>query len=149
MADCKGVLLSAILTANDAGPSVVGVPVIAPVVGFSINPVGNAFEFTDQMYGLVPPWATNVYEYGSRVVPFGTAVVMMFNGEDTMSENEREIVWRGLEPSATVIVVVNDPITVGVPLKVPTALRVSPLGRPTALQVTGPVPPWDCSVVVG
>ena len=39
--------------------AVVGVPVIDPVDEFSVRPLDNVPEVSDQLYGVVPPEASN------------------------------------------------------------------------------------------
>jgi hypothetical protein len=50
-----GVVLSVTVTVPDVVPITVGVPVIAPVEAFSVNPAGRVVEL--QVYGEVPPVA--------------------------------------------------------------------------------------------
>jgi hypothetical protein len=42
----------------------VGVPLITPVEEFSVKPLGKVPDVSDHVYGLVPPVADNVCEYG-------------------------------------------------------------------------------------
>lgn len=42
---------------NEEVPVVVGVPPIAPVVGFRVSPGGRAPEAIDHVYGVTPPVA--------------------------------------------------------------------------------------------
>ena len=67
-------------TVNEKEPAVVGVPVIAPVEEFRVNPAANVPELIDHTYGAVPFWATSVNEYGSPTVPFGIAVAVILSG---------------------------------------------------------------------
>jgi hypothetical protein len=46
---------SVTLTVKENGPAVVGVPVIAPVVVFSVRPPGSEPEAIANVYGAVPP----------------------------------------------------------------------------------------------
>ena len=55
-------LLSVTRTVNVAVPAVVGVPVIAPVVGLIVRPAGSAPEVTVHVYGVVPPLTWSVCE---------------------------------------------------------------------------------------
>jgi hypothetical protein len=58
-----GVEESVTLKVTDAAPIAAdGVPLIAPVLGFSVSPVGRVPELIDQLNWLVPPVATNVCE---------------------------------------------------------------------------------------
>jgi hypothetical protein len=43
-------------------PAVVGVPVILPVEAFRAKPPGSVPVEMDQVYGVIPPLATNVAE---------------------------------------------------------------------------------------
>jgi hypothetical protein len=52
---CTPGVESVTLTVNENGPAVVGVPVIAPVVGFNVRPGGRAPVATENVYGPVPP----------------------------------------------------------------------------------------------
>lgn len=38
-------------------PTVVGVPVMVPVLVFSVNPAGSAPKLMEKLYGVVPPMA--------------------------------------------------------------------------------------------
>ena len=55
--------LSVTLKVIETGPvATVGVPVISPLPEFRVNPVGNAPDCIDQLYGCDPPIAVNVCE---------------------------------------------------------------------------------------
>ena len=69
--------LSATCTVKLAAPAVVGVPLIVPVVELSARPAGRAPPVTDQLYGLVPPVAVSVCEYGVLTVPLGSGDVVV------------------------------------------------------------------------
>ena len=51
---------SVTITVKFAVPTVVGVPVMAPVDAFRVRPVGRAPTEIDQVYGAVPPLAARV-----------------------------------------------------------------------------------------
>src|SRR5215510_1830977 len=61
-------------------PTVVGVPVIAPVEAVRARPGGNAPATMDQEYGGVPPIACSVAEYDALTEPAGSEVVVMLSG---------------------------------------------------------------------
>jgi len=46
---------SVTLTVKENGPALVGVPVMAPVVVFSVRPAGSEPEAIANVYGAVPP----------------------------------------------------------------------------------------------
>ena len=55
---CTGLPESVTLKVNDVALAVaVGVPLIAPVVAFSVSPAGSVPLVKDQVYGVVPPVA--------------------------------------------------------------------------------------------
>lgn len=57
--DCESVTLKVMLAAEpDTG--VVGVPVIAPVTGFRVNPADSVPALTEYVYGPIPPVADRV-----------------------------------------------------------------------------------------
>jgi hypothetical protein len=66
--------VSVTVTVNVEVAAVVGVPLITPVV--IVRPVGNEPLVTANVYGLVPPCAVIVSEYGVPTVP-------LFNSEAT------------------------------------------------------------------
>lgn len=81
-----GELLSVTCTVNGNESALpLGVPVIAPVVAFSVNPAGNdpAPATIAQVYGDVPPVAVNAAEYAAPIVPPVSEVVVMVNGSTT------------------------------------------------------------------
>lgn len=49
VADCCGLLLSVTLMVKLAVPATVGVPPIAPVLGFSVSPAGSVPGLIDQL----------------------------------------------------------------------------------------------------
>ncbi len=50
-----GELESAACTVKFDVPAVVGVPAIAPVAAFNVNPAGSVPTVTDQVIGVAPP----------------------------------------------------------------------------------------------
>lgn len=63
VAVCAGLPLSVSFTVNADAPATVGVPVIVPVDGFSVKPVGSdPEEMAQLLYGAVPPCAARLPE---------------------------------------------------------------------------------------
>jgi hypothetical protein len=60
-------------------PAVVGVPLIAPPVDRE-RPAGRDPEETDQLYGVVPPLADNVWLYAVPTVPAGSGLAVEIVG---------------------------------------------------------------------
>src|SRR5882724_11547916 len=60
---CAGEPLSVRLKVIGKNPAVVGVPLIVPVAGSSVMPVGRAPLVMDQVKGAVPPVVAGVDEY--------------------------------------------------------------------------------------
>jgi len=50
-----GLCESATLTVNEYGPAVEGVPLIKPVVAFSVSPGGSEPELSEKVNGATPP----------------------------------------------------------------------------------------------
>ena len=55
-----GLLESVTVTVKLEVPTAVGLPVMAPVVSFSVSPAGRVPVVTVQLYGDVPPLAASV-----------------------------------------------------------------------------------------
>src|SRR5436190_2893375 len=72
----------------------VGVPVIAPVLGFRFKPAGKDPEMTVQFtYGAVPFDAPSPCVYDAPIMPAGSGdEVLMMSAGSTVSENVREAV---------------------------------------------------------
>jgi len=69
------------VTANVSGvafAATVGVPLIKPVDESRFSPDGNVPEVIFHEYGVVPPLAVSVPEYGDPTRPFGNADVVIF-----------------------------------------------------------------------
>jgi len=64
---------------NVDDPTVVGVPEIVPPP-LKLKPAGNVPERTLHEYGVLPPEAESVDEYGCPFVPSGNVVVVMTRG---------------------------------------------------------------------
>jgi hypothetical protein len=136
-------------TVNDTVPKVVGVPLICPVVLFSVRPAGKEPVLIAQLYGVVPPLACSVVEYAVPVVPPGSDIVMTIGGGSATAM--LKVLAPVLFP-ASFTCTVNDtvPAAVGVPEITPVdATRFNPAGNVPALtlQLYGVVPPLACSVV--
>jgi len=74
-----GALESLTLTVNEEEPAVVGVPLIWPEL-LSVRPAGREPELSDQLYGVVPPLAASVAEYGVPCVLPANEVVVIDKG---------------------------------------------------------------------
>ena len=61
--------LSAAFMVKVNTPAVLGVPVIAPLAGFTVKPPGKVPALTEYVYGLVPPAALQLPEYGVPTTP--------------------------------------------------------------------------------
>jgi hypothetical protein len=57
-----------------------GNPLITPVVGFSVNPLGSLPAVNCHVYGPVPPVAVSVCEYAVPTTPLLSAVVVIVSG---------------------------------------------------------------------
>ena len=62
VAVCTGLLASLTWAVKLETPTVVGVPVIAPLVELSVRPAGRLPLQSTRRYGSVPPLAANVAE---------------------------------------------------------------------------------------
>ena len=116
---------------NVDDPTVVGVPEIVPPL-LKLKPAGNVPERTLHEYGVLPPEADTVDEYGCPFVPLGNEVVMMTRGctdPATVTVNDFVSVIGGEVESATFTVKVDDPTVVGVPERMPPLLKVKPAGN--------------------
>jgi hypothetical protein len=135
---CAGDAVSVAVTVKLKVPTVVGVPVIAPVLGFNVRPVGSAPLVTAQVTGAVPPVEASVAEYGEDTTPFPSEVVEIAKVLATCSVRDFVSVWNGEDRSFTFTVNVLLPGAVGVPEITPVlASSVSPAGN--APEVTDQV----------
>ena len=123
----------------------VGVPLKTPAEE-SVSPAGSAPENTDQLYGVVPPVAANVWLYAVPTVPAGSGddVVIDSAAGSTVTENA----FVAVPPPLTWTVKLEAPAAVGVPLKTPAEDSVSPAGSApdNTDQPYGVVPPVAASV---
>ena len=91
-------------------PDAVGVPLITPVVLFNVRPAGNIPVVIDQTYGIVPPIADIVTEYGEPASPPGNdAVVMETDGMIVITRALLALCGVGVVPSVTCTVKLNVP----------------------------------------
>ena len=133
---CGGAPESVTVTVGVAVPATDGVPLITPVEGFNVKPVGK-FPDNCQVVAPVPPVEVSVCEYGTPTIPSLSAVVVIFSGGiwDTIV-TIAVAVCGGAPESVTLNVRVADPAADGVPLTTPVAaLNVKP---------TGSVPESNC-----
>src|SRR5271165_4788228 len=75
--DTAGTSESVTFTVKFVVPAAVGVPLIAPVDAFSVNPAGKLPTDIAQLYGVVPPVAANVCEYPPPTGPFANDAVVI------------------------------------------------------------------------
>ena len=124
----------------------VGVPLITPVEEFKASPAGSVPEVSVHVYGVAPPVAVKVWEYGVPAWPPGNDVVVIVKAaEATVSVRLTFDVCAGelesvtLKVSATAFAVV-----VGVPLITPVEeFNASPVGSVPEVSVHayGAAPP--------
>jgi len=137
-----------------AAVPVVGVPVIVPVVAFSVRPAGKEPTETLKVYGDVPPLAVTVCEYA--VPAIGTASVV--GATTTVATFTVKLnAWLPLNGapvpvllSVALMLKLNGPPAVAVPERTPALESVKPAGNvPEVTEyVYGDVPPDAVSVVV-
>ena len=146
---CAGEVESLTLTVKEEVPAVVGVPLIWPDV-HRVRPAVREPELSDQLYGVLPPLAESVAEYGLLVCALDSDEVVICTGA---TEAAMVIVrlavalCTGEVESLTFTVNDEVPAAVGVPLICPELPRVSPAGREPELsdQLYGVVPPLAAS----
>ena len=125
-------------------PVAVGVPLSTPAV-VSVRPGGSGPPAVDtiQKYGAVPPLALNVCEYDAPRVPAGNGDgLLIATGGVMVTANDALVFSPSISITCTMKLEVDPPV-VGVPLRTPCRLSVSPLGRAPEIcvQVYGSVPP--------
>ena len=86
VAFCIGEEESVTCTVNLDWPAPVGVPLIVPFL-LKPRPAGNAPEVTVHEYGVVPPVAVSVVEYGVPTVPLGSVDVLIITPFTLISNN--------------------------------------------------------------
>jgi hypothetical protein len=75
---CGGELESVTLNMSAvAFAAAVGVPLIRPVDAFNARPLGSVPEVSDHVYGVVPPVAASVCEYGAPTWPLASDAVVI------------------------------------------------------------------------
>jgi len=123
-------------------PTVVGVPLMAPVLAFTLSPSGSDPVEIAQLYGAVPPVATNDARYEIPVDPPGTEDVVIDKGGVITIDSA--LVSVAPAPSVARTVKLNVPDADAVPLMVPVPeFKFRPAGSaPEARdQAMGGVPP--------
>jgi hypothetical protein len=142
---------SATCTVKLDWPAPVGVPLIVPPL-LKLRPAGNAPDVSVHEYGTVPPIAVSVDEYAVPTIPPGKEAVVIVSGSTlaiTLMENGLVAFCTGAEESVTCTVKSDWPAVVGVPLMVPSLLKLRPAGNAPDVTVHeyGSVPPVAVSVV--
>jgi hypothetical protein len=126
-------------------PSELGVPVMAPVDGFSVRPGGNEPLAIEKVYGGVPPVATAADEYARPTVPvFAGQTSFRSGGLMTMLQFDVAVPAALPVESTTWAVKLNVPAVVGVPVMAPVdELSVKPAGNEPVMieNVYGGTPP--------
>ena len=127
--------MSVTVTVTLDGPAAAGVPEIVPVAGSIVRFAGR--PVADQVYGVVPPVAARLAEYGVPAGPDGSVAVVIATPGLTVRDRFFETLrCVGAVESVTVIVTVAAPVAVGVPVIAPVvALIESPAGKPDAAHV--------------
>jgi|ERR1017187_10567836 hypothetical protein len=105
----------------------------------------------DHKYGVVPPVAASVAEYGTVAIPSGSASMLMVRGVDTTVKVRFAVAVCAGEPESVTLKLngVALAVAVGVPLIRPDdAFRINPAGRVPEVncQLYDPVPPVAASV---
>ena len=129
---CKAA--SVTLAVKLAGPDAVGVPDSTPALE-SDNPAGSDPVLTDQEYGVVPPVAASVTEYGIVTCPLGSGLLVVIcsgAGEILICIAAVEVCAAA---SVTLTVKLAGPDAVGVPDSTPALESVNPLGTAPALTL--------------
>lgn len=119
---------SVTVTVKVAGPAAVGVPVIAPLEAI-VKPAGSAPPVTANVYGAVPFVAATLAVYAAFIVPLGSVVVVIETGVTSAATLTVKFALAFTPPaSVTVIVKLELPAAVGVPVIAPPEASVSPAG---------------------
>jgi hypothetical protein len=129
---CCGVPPSVTRIVKLKEPSVVGVPLSTPPEE-RVNPPGNEPDATDHEYGVVPPVAAKVCVYAIPTTPPVSAepvdiVIGVIGALIVMVNGFSAVCWR-VPLSRTLIVKLNEPAALGVPLSEPPDVRVRPPGK--------------------
>lgn len=124
-------------------PAVVGVPVMMQLDP-SVRPAGNVPEATEQVYGGVPPRTRTTPMYGTLTTATGGAVMVSVTRlPSTVMVTGDVLVLAGLAESVAVMLTVDVPGRVGVPVITQLEFSTRPAGsEPDATeQVYGATPP--------
>jgi hypothetical protein len=87
VAFCAGEEESVTCTVKLDWPVLVGVPLMVPPL-LKLRPAGNAPDVTVHEYGVVPPEAVSVVEYGVPTVPLGSDAVVIITPFTLISNNK-------------------------------------------------------------
>jgi hypothetical protein len=120
---------SVLRTVKEKVPIAVGVPEIAPVAA-SVKPLGSVPPATDQLEDPVPPLAGNEPEYGWLTVPLKETDCGVFTWVFAVTVRTITVVAETPAASVTVMETFDVPLTLGLPLRVPSLDRTSPAGKP-------------------
>ena len=151
VSDCEtvfvGLLESVTVTVTVEAPAVVGVPLT--VQPLRVSPAGSVPELMEQVYGVVPPFASIGALYATPTVPFGKVFVSVSAAGLMTIVSGPEVVCDGDPESSTFTVTVELPAVVGVPLTVQ-PLNDKPAGRvpDVIVQLYGEVPPATPTVAL-
>ena len=115
LAFCAGLPESVTFTVIGEDPALVGVPLTVHPV--SVSPAGSE-PVIEHEYGVVPPLAVIVPEYGAPTVPFGRPPEMERGAGAIMIVLFWVAFCAGLPESVTFTVTGDEPAAVGVPLTV-------------------------------
>ena len=107
---CGGFSESVTLTVMLNVPEDVGVPEITPVETLRASPGGREPALFDQVYGLLPPFAVSVVEYGVPTLPGGSDVVVTAGGGMYLKLSNG---LAGLVPAGAVTVTLTVPVPAG------------------------------------
>ena len=114
-------------------PAAVGVPEIAPVAAFRVNPVGRAPAVIDQVIGAAPPVVCSVALYAELRVAFASVAVVTLT-DPALIVMLKLAVAVAFVASVTFTVKFAVPDAVGVP-EIVLPVRVRPAGRDPALTL--------------
>jgi hypothetical protein len=139
-----GAVESVTVTFTEPELAAVGEPEITPPE-LIVKPVGKPVAL--QVYGAVPPVATNVAEYGLPAGLLGKDAVVIESAGVMFSGSCTVLLWGvvGVE-SVTVMLTFAELAPPGVPAITPPEFIFKPVGKPVAAQVYGGVPPVADSV---
>jgi hypothetical protein len=129
---CGGSAESVTVGKNVVTPAVVGVPLISPDEVFSSSPGGKVPGGTLHVSGGTPPEEAIEDAYAVPVKPLAIVVEVIESGGGglivTVKTGEATVKG-GVPKSVALIVKLDVPVPLGVPIIVPTLFRVSPAGN--------------------